>query len=683
MIKGVGERMSAYLAKLNIHTIQDLLFHLPTRYLDRTRISPIGSLRFGEYAVVEGHVAAVKHQKIAKTKLICQLSDGTGTLNLRFFFVHAQQIRSFQSDALVRCYGEIRRGQYGLELVHPEYKILDDNTELDIEENLTPIYATTEGVSQQALRKLTDAALAMLQAGGCLDELLPAQVLAAFKFPALAKAIVYVHRPPKNAPVELLLAKQHIAQQRLMFEELVAHRLSLLNLKQSFQHQAGYAFKLNNEITQKFLDNLSFTLTGAQQRVVAEIFADLVKSQPMLRLVQGDVGSGKTVVATLALLQAVANHFQAALLAPTELLAEQHYRSLKAWLTPLNISVALLTGQLKGSIRKEILQNMASGDVKVVVGTHAIFQKHVAFKQLALVIVDEQHRFGVEQRALLREKGVNGLSMPHQLVMTATPIPRTLAMSAYADLDYSVIDELPPGRTPINTLVVPNNRRDEIMQKIETLCSEGKQAYWVCTLIEESETLQCQAAEKTAEYLNQVFPHLKIGLLHGKIKSSQKDIIMQAFKQGELQLLVATTVIEVGVDVPNASLMVIENAERLGLAQLHQLRGRIGRGTIASHCILMYQAPLSQHGKMRLSVMRETTDGFKIAQKDLEIRGPGEVLGTRQTGDMGFRLADLVRDESLFPKVQAAADILLKDYPAVVPALIKRWLQDAARFGQV
>jgi len=682
-LKGVGARLAEHLARLDIHFVQDLLFHLPLRYQDRTRVYPIQSIAPGDHVVIEGVIENVSLPKVGRTRILCQLRDHSGRIGLRFFYANAQQRQSLQIGLRIRCFGEVRRGTLGLEMIHPEYKIATADELLQTEDNLTPIYPTTDGLSQLTFRRLTDQALELLNQGGLLHEILPDKLLKQFSFPSLKDALCFVHRPPSEAPVEVLMEKQHITQKRLVFEELLAHRLSLLNLKKSFQVQAAFPFTKNGILAQKFLKNLSFKLTNAQARVAQEISADLCQPHPMLRLVQGDVGSGKTVVAALSMLQAVENNFQCAVLAPTELLAEQHYRTFKAWFEPLGVDVVLLTGRMKVAPRREILSSIAENKIKVILGTHAIFQKSVEFANLALIVVDEQHRFGVEQRAQLREKGFRNNCYPHQLIMTATPIPRTLAMSVYADLDYSVIDELPPGRTPVTTTVISNTRRDEMTLRIREACASGRQAYWVCTLIEESEVLQCQAAENTALELQQILTDLKLALIHGRLKSQEKEQVMAAFKRGETHLLIATTVIEVGVDVPNASLMVIENSERLGLAQLHQLRGRVGRGAVASHCVLLYQHPLSSLAKQRLAVMRETTDGFKIAQRDLEIRGPGEVLGTRQTGDLSLRIADLLRDEDLLPDVAVAATILIKDYSEVIPLLIKRWVGLAAQFGHV
>jgi ATP-dependent DNA helicase RecG len=682
-LSGVGKSISERLAHLGIHFVQDLLFHLPLRYQDRTRVYPMRNLTPGEHVVVEGEIESINFPKVGKTRLLCRIKDISGRLQLRFFYINSLQRQSLQLGVKIRCFGETRLGPQGLEMIHPEYRIVSENDLLPVEENLTPIYPTTEGLSQLMFRKLTQQALTLLMQGGLLDDILPTPILHKFTFPTLSEALQFVHRPPADAPVDLLIEGKHVSQKRLVFEELLAHHLSLLQLKQSFQVHSAKPLKNKMTFIKKFLMALPFELTQAQQRVTAEIAQDLSQSHPMLRLVQGDVGSGKTIVAALAMLQAIENGYQTALLVPTELLAEQHYRNFQKWFAPLNIQVVMLSGQMKVAAKREALAAIASGDASVVLGTHALFQKGVNFSKLALIVVDEQHRFGVQQRAQLREKGANENSYPHQLIMTATPIPRTLAMSVYADLDCSVIDELPPGRTPVATIVVPNTRRDEVLVHIRNACASGKQAYWVCTLIEESEVLQCQAAENTAQELIAALPELKIALIHGRMKSLEKDAIMNAFKKGELNLLIATTVIEVGVDVPNASLMIIENAERLGLAQLHQLRGRVGRGAVASHCLLMYQAPLSRLAKERLAVMRETTDGFKIAQRDLELRGPGEVLGTRQTGEVSLRIADLVRDSDLLPAVQQVANLLQQNHAELTSSLIKRWLGNRDRFGHV
>ena len=682
-LTGVGKRMAEKLSHLGILHVQDVLFHLPSRYQDRTRVYSIGDINPGEHVVIEGEVESVITPKIGRTRLYLRIKDATGYLHLRFFYVNSPQKNALQAGVKLRCFGEVRWGKQTLEMIHPEYYIVTAGMSLPVEEKLTPVYPATEGVSQRMLRKLTDQALVLLQKGGVLQELLPASVLHDLSYPSLREALEYVHRPPTDAPLDVLAEGRHASQKRLVFEELLAHRLSLLHLKKSFQIQHAIPLKHSDELINSFLNSLPFELTNAQKKVSLEIRDDLVKPHPMLRLVQGDVGSGKTAVAALAVLQAVANGYQAAILAPTELLVEQHFRTFQQWFAPLGIRVVMLASAMKVSERREVLSAISEFQAHVIVGTHAIFQKEVEFAKLALMVVDEQHRFGVEQRARLRDKGKYENEYPHQLIMTATPIPRTLAMSVYADLDYSVIDELPPGRTPVATSVISNTRRDEVLSRISDACNAGRQAYWVCTLIEESDVLQCKAAEKTAEELRVALPNLNIELLHGRMKSVDKDRIMQAFKSGEVNLLVATTVIEVGVDVPNASLMIIENAERLGLAQLHQLRGRVGRGSVASFCLLLYQLPLSQLAKSRLAVMRETTDGFKVAERDLALRGPGEVLGTRQAGDVLMRIADLVRDSHLLPDVQQIAAILEQDHPESVGILIRRWLGDKDRFGHV
>ncbi|MDY7829506.1 ATP-dependent DNA helicase RecG [Aeromonas caviae] len=670
-LKGVGSKMLEKLERLGLATVQDLLFHLPLRYEDRTQVWPIGDLPPGLHGAVEGEIQDTQLVMGRRRMLVCRISDGTGSLTLRFFNFTAAQKNSLAQGRLIRCFGETRPGKYGLEMAHPEYKLLGEEQAGQTEEALTPVYPTTEGLRQLTLRSLTDQALAQLDLYG-VEELLPAGL-----YPQqidLAAALKLLHRPPPSVALALLESGQHPAQQRLVLEELLAHNLSVLKVRAQAQTQLARALKPAPELVRQLLSALPFTPTGAQSRVVAEIARDLQQSHPMMRLVQGDVGSGKTLVAALAALQAIGNGCQVGLMAPTELLAEQHAINFARWLEPLGIKVGWLAGKQKGKAREEALAAIKDGSVKMVVGTHAIFQEQVVFQRLALVIIDEQHRFGVHQRLALREKGEREGVHPHQLIMTATPIPRTLAMTAYADLDTSVIDELPPGRTPITTVALPDSRRQDVIERVRLACEEGKQAYWVCTLIEESEVLECQAAEDTAAELQTLLPGLHIGLVHGRMRPVEKQRVMEEFKAGILQLLVATTVIEVGVDVPNASLMIIENPERLGLAQLHQLRGRVGRGSVASHCVLLYHAPLSKTAQSRLGVLRETNDGFLIAQRDLELRGPGELLGTRQTGLADLKIADLVRDQPLIPQVQKMARFLMDKHPAHVEPLIRRWL---------
>lgn len=682
-LKGVGEKLAERLANCGIKTVQDLLFHLPFRYQDRTRITPMGYLKPGDHAVIEGVIEAVTVKKGRKLSLLCYLRDSAGILALRFFHFTAAQQAQLTVGTRLRCFGEVRYFANELEMIHPEYHVVRPNTLIPVEEHLTPIYPATEGLAQRMLRQLTQQTLTLLERGLALQDYLPKEILATFHLLDLIAALHYVHRPPPDAPVNLLMDGTHPAQQRLAFEELLAHHLSLRRLRQETQCYRAPVLSSVDTLTQRFLNQLPFSLTKAQAHVVQEVFADIATPKPMMRLIQGDVGSGKTIVAALAVLQAVANQYQAALMVPTELLAEQHYQNLSQWFTSLGIQVAFLSGKMKTNLRQQVLVAIAKGEAQVVIGTHALFQDDVVFAQLGLMIVDEQHRFGVQQRLALREKAAQNDRVPHQLIMSATPIPRTLAMTIYADLDVSIIDELPPGRTPVITVVAQNHRRDEVITRIRHACQEKRQVYWVCTLIEESEQLQCQAAQATAEQLTKELPKIKIALIHGRMKSQERDPIMLAFKAREIDLLVATTVIEVGVDIPNASLMIIENAERLGLAQLHQLRGRIGRGTMASYCVLLYQTPLSNHAKARLAVMRETCDGFEIARRDLELRGPGEVLGTRQTGMLQLRIADMLRDQKLLPDVQRAAELLLHAYPQQVAALIQRWLGDNEQYGQV
>jgi ATP-dependent DNA helicase RecG len=682
VLRGVGDALAERLHALGVHTTQDLLFLLPSRYEDRTRVVPLGELRAGQRAAVEGEVLLTEVIFRGRRQMLCKIADGSGFLTLRFFYFTAQQQKSLARGARIRCFGEARRGLKGLEIVHPEYRRIDPNAATAPEEHLTPIYPLTEGVTQGRLRLLVGMALD--QAGvGDIEDWLPASVLADSRLPSLRDALLYVHRPPADAPVDLLLSGRHPAQRRLSFEELLAHQLSLKLLRQRIQSDPGWPLESNGALKASLLAALPFKLTRAQQRVLAEIERDLKQGKPMLRLVQGDVGCGKTLVAALAATQAVETRRQVALMAPTELLADQHAQNFRRWFEPLGVAVALLVGRQTGKARSAALEGIRAGHASIVVGTHALFQESVEFSALALVIVDEQHRFGVHQRLSLREKGAYQGHQPHQLIMTATPIPRTLAMTAYADLDVSAIDELPPGRTPVKTVVLAEARRDEVVQRIRTACLEGRQTYWVCPLIDESEEMPYQAAEETAAALAAALPDLVVGLVHGRMPPAAKESIMRRFKDGKIQLLVATTVIEVGVDVPNATLMVIENAERMGLAQLHQLRGRVGRGQHASSCLLLYRAPLSSLARERLAVMRDTNDGFEVARRDLELRGPGELLGTRQTGLAQMRVADLLRDADLLPRVQIAAEALLRDWPLHVAPLISRWVGHAEQYGRV
>ena len=683
-LKGVGPKVAERLQRIQIYSVQDLLFHLPIRYQDRTRIRPVAALRSGDECVVIGNI---EHSEVVYRKrrmLLVSVDDGTGRVLLRFFYFNKSQRENLKRGSKIRCFGEIRQGIKGPEMVHPEYELLHQDEPAKVEDHLTPIYATTEGLHQLSLRRLTSQALQWISQNEAPQlDLLPTPPVIDGQSVCIIEALKFVHRPPPEADVEALALGKHAMQRRLAFEELLAQQLSLSKLRLQMQKQPAIAIQSKGELYQKLLNSLEFGLTNAQQRVIKTVFSDLANDSPMLRLVQGDVGSGKTLIAIAACLYVIEAGYQAVVMAPTEILAEQHLRNFSLWLEPLGIRLAWLSGKLNASKAHEMKELIATGTANAIVGTHALFQQGVEFKNLALVVIDEQHRFGVHQRLALREKGIHDSNHPHQLIMTATPIPRTLAMTAYADLDYSVIDELPPGRKPISTIAIPMERRQEVVKRVSNACRNGQQAYWVCTLVEESEALQCQAAEDVYRELSQMIRGIKVGLVHGRMKGKEKDAVMQEFTKKKIDLLVATTVIEVGVDVPNASLMIIENAERLGLAQLHQLRGRVGRGTEESSCVLVFNPPLTENAKTRIDTMRNTNDGFKIAQVDLEIRGPGEVLGTRQTGMLQLRIANIMRDQDLIPLVQETAKQLLEEYPHNVDSVIQRWLGKSIEFGQV
>ncbi len=677
-LSGVGAAIAEKLGRIGIHNVQDLLFHLPMRYEDRTRITPIADIRPESFATIEGYVQLAEVQFGRRPILSVTLSDGTSKIMLKFFNFNAGMKNSFATGVRVKAFGEIKRGRFMAEIHHPEYQIIRNNQPLELAETLTPIYSTTEGLKQASLRKLTEQALAVLN-NVQVAELLPNEYNP-HQY-SLKEALQLLHRPPPSITPEMLEKGEHPAQKRLIFEELLAHNLAMQQLRLGVKQQFSEPLRYQTDLKSRFLAGLPFQPTQAQSRVTADIERDLAQNSPMMRLVQGDVGSGKTLVAALAALLAIDNGKQVALMAPTEILAEQHANNFANWLRPFGIEVGWLAGKVKGKARAAQLEAIKNGDVQMIIGTHALFQENVEFHHLALVIIDEQHRFGVHQRLTLREKGAKGDVYPHQLIMTATPIPRTLAMTVYADLDTSIIDELPPGRTPITTVVISEERRAEIVQRVYQACkNEKRQAYWVCTLIDESEVLEAQAAAAIAEDLQRALPDLRIGLVHGRMKPQEKQAIMAEFKAANLDLLVATTVIEVGVDVPNASLMIIENSERLGLAQLHQLRGRVGRGSTASHCVLMYKPPLGKISSKRLQVMRDSQDGFYIAEKDLEIRGTGEILGTKQTGMAEFKVADLMRDRKMIPLVQRYAKQIIVENPPLAEALIKRWLNDKTEY---
>ena len=666
--------------RLGLHTVQDVLFHLPFRYQDRTRVVPIGEARQGQSVVIEGEVELAEAVFRGRRNLLVRISDGTGFLTLRFFHFSSAQQANFKRGRGIRCFGEVRAGKNGPELIHPEYDFVDVE-EGGVEDYLTAVYPTTEGVHQLSIRKLVQQAVERFLPQ--VDELLPDDILQPLRMNELRDALRTVHRPSPEDDVASLEAGAHPAQQRLAFEELLAHHLSLHVLRKSLQKESAPKLPIAKDFSDQLLDSLPFTLTATQQRVIDEINADMEKPHPMQRLVQGDVGSGKTIVAAMAALNAAGPGYQVAIMAPTELLAEQHLNNFQTWLQPLGIEVIPLTGKLKTAARRQALQLVADGTAQVIVGTHALFQEGVQFHRLGLIIVDEQHRFGVHQRLALREKGNHAGSYPHQLIMTATPIPRTMAQTIYADLDVSTIDELPPGRQAVESVVLPDSRRAEVVQRVAAACKEGRQAYWVCPLIEESEKLELQAATDMANELAAALPELTVELVHGRMSAKEKDNIMQSFKSGKVDLLVATTVIEVGVDVPNASLMIIENSERLGLSQLHQLRGRVGRGSEKSSCVMLYQSPLGELARKRLAVMRETNDGFEISRQDMELRGPGELLGTRQTGMQQFRIADIMRDQKMLGPVREAAALIESRYPERIQPIINRWVNRAEDYASV
>ncbi|TXG98063.1 MAG: ATP-dependent DNA helicase RecG [Nevskiaceae bacterium] len=708
-LKGAGPALAQRLRALDLERVQDLLFHLPSRYEDRRQIVPLQALRDGEEALIRAQVLQADVRYAGRRSLRVLLEQGDATLLLRFFHFNEAQRRAFAPGRWLLGFGTCRFGAQGWEMVHPQYRLADAAEALQPEQGLTPIYPLTTGVTQATLRRLIAQALDVASRDATFNQALPG-----LEAPDTLTALKAIHHPASDAEAALLLRGAHPAQRRLIREELLAHQLCMRMLRSAVRDRPAPPLPDAAASGAVLEQVLPFRFTGAQRRVIGEIARDLAQRRPMLRLVQGDVGSGKTAVAAAAMLAAIRAGHQAALMAPTELLAEQHALNFRRWFEPLGVETVLVSGKLKKKQRESLLPRIAAGEVPLVIGTHAVFQSTVAFRSLALVVVDEQHRFGVQQRLALRDKGGSdtmpakqqaraphqnakpaaiavearshahpGRLTPHQLIMSATPIPRTLAQTLYADLDVSVIDELPPGRSPVLTVAMSNERRADVLVRIGDVCAQGRQAYWVCTLVEESENLEAQAAAETAEQLRRELPQLSVGLVHGRMKPEEKDAAMRAFKSGDTQLLVATTVIEVGVDVPNASIMIIENAERLGLSQLHQLRGRVGRGAVESQCVLMYQAPLSENARARLAVMRATNDGFRIAQQDLELRGPGEILGRRQAGLIGLKLADPVRDATLIPPLQAMADDWLARHPREARALIGRWVGDVEKYAQV
>ncbi|QOJ19588.1 MAG: ATP-dependent DNA helicase RecG [Gammaproteobacteria bacterium] len=667
------------LSRLGIRNDLDLILHLPIRYEDETRLFAIADAPQGQTVQVEGVIVHSEVVVRPRRQLVCQVEDSSGVLVMRFLNFYGSQIKSYAAGKRVRLLGEVRSGFFGAEMVHPKCRIVHAGESLA--DTMTPVYPVTAGLTQKMIGKLIGQALQNNRQ--MLTESIPDDIIRKYRLASFRDSVVCLHNPPPEVSLAALQARTHPAWRRIKFDELLAQQLSMrLHYRQRRSHAAPVLAQ-KGALQQSFLARLSFQLTAAQMRVVAEISRDLTSPYPMQRLLQGDVGSGKTIVAALAALQAIENGFQAAIMAPTEILAEQHFQKLASWFEPLGINVAWLSGSQKKKQKQAVSEEIASGAAQLAVGTHALFQDQVIFHQLGLAIIDEQHRFGVHQRLALRMKGAQSGQVPHQLMMSATPIPRTLSMSYFADLDVSVIDELPPGRSPVVTKLIADNRREEIVARIQQACEQGKQVYWVCPLIEESETLQLQTAIETCENLTRVFPHLRIGLVHGRLPPQEKAAVMTAFKQGDIQLLVATTVIEVGVDVPNASLMVIENAERMGLSQLHQLRGRVGRGTAASICILMFQQPLSEIARKRLKIIFEHSDGFEIARQDLQLRGPGEFLGARQSGVPLLRFADLEQDGDLLKAAQATADELLNNHPQLAEQHIARWLGEKAGYLRV
>ncbi len=685
-LTGVGPKLREKLQRLGIHNKRQLLFHLPLRYEDRTRITPLGSIQSDQRVLFEAEVlqAAVSFRRGGRSRrvLIVKLSDNTGFITLRFFHFSSAQQQRLEKGAWVRGFGEARLVMGGLEMIHPEYEVFNPQSPPELDEFLTPIYPTTEGLHQLSLRKIMRQLIEQLKQQG-MAETMPQHWLGQHNFPSVSEALLALHNPHDQQDVQLIQGRKHPAQHRFIVEELTAHRISLLQRRQLIQQRQSPQVEPAEGLQHRLLAQLEFELTAAQQRVIAEVMQDYQKNRPMMRLLQGDVGSGKTVVAAMAALPVIASGYQCALMAPTEILAEQHTRNFSTWLEPLNIQVLSLMGADKGKKRKLKEQMIASGQVQVVIGTHALFQASVDFAELGLIIIDEQHRFGVDQRLALQKKAGDGC-MPHQLIMTATPIPRTLAMSMYADLDYSQIDELPPGRTPVKTSIIAESKRDELIESVRKACAEGQQLYWVCTLIDESEVLQCEAAEATYQNLQQQLAGISIGLVHGRMKSADKEQTIQAFKAGKIQLLVATTVIEVGVDVPNASIMIIENPERLGLSQIHQLRGRVGRGNKESFCLLLVKNDMSKQVANRLEVIRNHQDGFVIADKDLEIRGAGEVLGTRQTGEASFRIADIVEDKAWFSEARALAQMLMQEPSQAQSSLLQDlWIGSRQNYSEV
>lgn len=681
-LRGVGPQLASRLEKIGIKTLQDILFHLPYKYVDRTRIYPISTVRVDDTVVIEAFIEKVSVIPKPKRNLLIKVRDATGAAEIRFFHFNTAQQQQLVVGKKIRCFGQARIGRSGLQLIHPEYVVFAADQILPVEEYLTPIYATTDGIGQKLLRSLVQQVLILLRPIQDSLELMPEVLRKDLEFPPLIESLQEVHFPTPECYTKMLNDGYHPAQRRLAFEELLTHHLSLRQKRNLLRKDHAISIQHAQQLASKLINTLPFALTNAQLHTFATIKQDLAQNFPMLRLVQGDVGSGKTLVAILAALSAIEAGLQVAFMVPTEILAEQHYSNVARWFAELKLKVECLTAKLKPQEKQALKHRIAKNECNLVIGTHALFQQDVAFNCLGLVIIDEQHKFGVAQRLALQKKGSLAF-VPHQLILTATPIPRTLAMTFYADLDYSVIDELPPGRKPIQTLIVNEQRKAEVLTRIANICMQGQQVYWVCTLISESEVIESTPAEAAWQYLQEQLPQLNIALIHAKMPTHEKEKIMQRFKDGAINILVATTVIEVGVDVPNACLMVIENPERLGLAQLHQLRGRVGRGSTQSYCVLLYKSPLGQRAMQRLQFMRDSQDGFALAEFDLKLRGPGEVFGTRQSGLANLRIADLIRDKDLLAQVNLVAEKIQSEHAHIISKLIQRWIREQVEYAEV
>ena len=680
-LKGVGPKSASSLNNLGIFTIPDAVMHLPFRYEDRSFVTPIGDTAYQVPVLIEGEIMKSTVVFRGRRMLFTEIYDGTGKLTMRMFNFAMAQHKALEEGKMIRCYGNITPGPNGKQMIHPQYQIFEREQPIEIEDNLTPIYPTTSGLQQNKLKKIIETSIKFCEENNLLKE--DPSKGSYSKFGNLLETLKFLHKPPVDTNITDLIEGKHPAQKVLIKEELIAHMLCAGILKNELEGRTGPLMAEESGNEGSFLDSLPFHLTEAQKRTWREIKIDLTGKNPMRRLLQGDVGSGKTLVGALSALHAKSNGWQTALLCPTEILAEQHFNSFQTWFDHLGIKTELLTGSTKAKDKKQIVKELAKGEIDILIGTHAIFQSGVDFDKLGLTIIDEQHRFGVHQRFSMLEKGGKEQLSPHQLIMTATPIPRTLAMTVYGSLETSVIDELPPGRNPVQTSSRPDSLRDKVIKRVEEVCLTGKRAYWVCTLIEDSEELEAQSAEELFKEISQSLPKLKVGLVHGRLKKDEKDSVIEKFRKGDIQLLVCTTVIEVGVDVPDATLMIIENPERLGLSQLHQLRGRVGRkANTESHCLLLYKEPLSGMAKERIKTMEMTNDGFQIAEKDLELRGAGDIYGIRQSGLMDLKIANPIRDSELLVEAQDEALELSRNETEFAETLVKRWIGNRVDYSE-